>query len=237
MIVLNRRALKLEAKATLKGRWKEAVLLNLIPTIIMIIVAIFFAGFIVLVFSWTDFTNYSSYSSMSQSKGGSNGGGGIISGLLTTLFTVGISWTFLDLLRNPGREINPFKDATRSFRDSFFGPVIGLYFLQMIFVFLWTLLLIIPGIIKSYSYSQTYFIYYDTYTTTGERLRLTDCITASRRLMRGHKMALFVLDLSFILWHLLGMLTLGIGYLWIMPYITTTKAAFYKSIAETENGE
>lgn len=237
MMAMNRRVLKQEAKETLKGRWKDAVLLNLIPTAIMILAGIFFLSLFLIFFSWFDFTSYNSYSATGVENGASSGGSGLISGVLTALFTVGISWTFLDLLRNPGREINPFQDATRSFRDSFLGPVIGLYFLQAIFLFLWTLLFIIPGIIKGYAYSQTYFIYYDTYTTTGEKLRFTDCITASRQLMKGHKTELFILDLSFIPWHLLGMLTLGIGYLWITPYINTTKAAFYKKLAEDGNVE
>ncbi|MFC3634937.1 DUF975 family protein [Enterococcus rivorum] len=236
--MMNRKALKQEAKETLKGRWKEAVLLNLIPTAIMIIASIILVSLFMLFFSLFDFNSYSSYSSMDHANNASSsGGGGLISGLLTALFTVGISWTFLDLLRNPGREIRPFKDATRGFRDAFLGPIIGLYLLQAVFIFFWTLLFIIPGFIKGYAYSQTYFIYYDTYATTGEKLRFTDCITASRQLMKGHKMQLFILDLSFIPWYLLGILTFGIGFLWITPYVNTTKAAFYNTLAEAETIE
>lgn len=233
MRIMNRKALKQEAKDALKGRWKEAVLLNLIPTAIMIVAGIIVVGFFVFIFSLIGLSDYNSYSSTSG-NGGSGGGGGLISGLLTTLFTVGISWTFLDLLRNPGMKIEPFKDATRGFRDSFLGPIIKLYFFQAILVFLWTLLLIIPGIIKAYAYTQSYFIYYDRYSKTGEKLSFSESVTASRKMMKGHKMELFVLDLSFILWYILGALTLGIGYLWISPYINTTKAAFYKKLAEME---
>ena len=99
-----------------------------------------------------------------------------------------------------------------------------------IFTFLWSLLFIIPGIVKSYAYSQAYYIYYDTYQTTGQTPGYLDTITASRRIMDGHKGQLFWLDLSFIGWHLLAVLTLGIGYLWLSPYIAATKAAFYEEL-------
>ncbi len=57
-----------------------------------------------------------------------------------------------------------------------------------------------------------------------------DTITASRRLMKGQKGRLFWLDLSFIGWHILAILTIGIGYLWLNPYISATKAAFYEDL-------
>jgi len=92
------------------------------------------------------------------------------------------------------------------------------------------LLLVIPGIIKGYAYSQSYFIYYDVVTETGEKPKILDTITASRKLMDGYKGKLFWLDLSFIGWHILAIATVGIGYLWLNPYITATKAAFYEQL-------
>lgn len=112
----------------------------------------------------------------------------------------------------------------------FIGGIILLALLTAIFTTLWALLLVIPGIIKSYSYSQSYFIYYDIVTDTGEKPGVLDTITASRKLMDGYKGKLFWLDLTFIGWHILSMLTLGIGYLWLNPYISATKAAFYNEL-------
>ncbi len=103
----------------------------------------------------------------SNSTGGS--GGGLISGLFSALFGAGISWTFLDLLRGNKQEIRPFSDVFRGFSGVFALGIIVIYILSTIFVSLWALLFVIPGIIKSYSYSQAYFIYYDTYEQTGTR--------------------------------------------------------------------
>lgn len=98
-------------------------------------------------------------------------------------------------------------------------------FMVYIYTFLWGLLFIIPGIIKSYSYSMTYFISKDHPEYTVDK-----CIEESRRIMKGNKWRLFVLHLSFIGWAILCVLTLGIGFLWLTPYIQTTTIHFYEEI-------
>ncbi|ARO57692.1 Integral membrane protein [Bacillus cereus] len=102
-----------------------------------------------------------------------------------------------------------------------------LYLLVNLYLFLWTLLFIIPGIIKSFSYAMTYFIINDH-----PEYSLNQAITESRRMMDGHKMEYFILCLSFIGWFILSCITLGIGFLWLIPYFYTTSAAFYEEIAE-----
>ena len=89
------------------------------------------------------------------------------------------------------------------------------------------LLFIIPGIIKSFSYAMTYFIINDH-----PEYSINQAITESRRMMDGHKMEYFILCLSFIGWFILSCITLGIGFLWLIPYFYTTSAAFYEEIAE-----
>lgn len=89
---------------------------------------------------------------------------------------------------------------------------------------------IIPGDIKGLSYSQNYFIYYDTLTQTGKKPKLLDTITASRKLMYGYKTDLFCLKSSFIGWHILAFLILSIGYLWLNLYIFATEATFYNEL-------
>ena len=86
-----------------------------------------------------------------------------------------------------------------------------------IFVSLWSMLLIIPGIIAALSYSMTYYILADNPNMTASQ-----AITASKEMMKGYKGKLFLLYLSFIGWALLCPLTVGLGYLWLWPYITTT---------------
>lgn len=231
IIMKSNAELRAEARQTLKGRWKESVLMTVIPVLITIVVIA--AISIPLILFFGQFLNEPASFSNNYSTGADNsssGSSGVISGLITTFFTVAISWTFLDLLRGKKEIIRPFKDVFRTFRAPYALAVLVIYLLITIFQFLWTLLLIIPGIIKGYSYSQSYFIYYDTYIETGETPRYLDSITASRHLMNGFKAKLFFLDLSFIGWHILSLLTLGIGYLWLMPYIAATKAAFYREL-------
>ncbi|MBP1042146.1 DUF975 family protein [Vagococcus sp. BWB3-3] len=231
----TRSELKTEAKQMLKGRWGSAILLNLIPTLIALAIATIMGVTLYktltslgvtldsLATSTTDMTDVSG-------SGGTGGGSGFFGGLLAAVFSAGISWTYLDLLRNRKQTISPFSDAFRAFKSPFLWGVIALYVLTSLFTFFWALLLIIPGIIKSFAYSQSYFIYYDVYEETGNKMGFLDTITASRRLMNGHKMELFVLYLSFIPWYIVATLTLGIGYLWLNPYVSATTAAFYDNL-------
>jgi len=107
--------------------------------------------------------------------------------------------------------------------------IFKLGFLIGLFTALWSLLFYIPGIIKTFSYSQGFYIYFER-LNNGENpkeIRAMDCITQSRKLMNGQKGRLFLLELSFIGWGLLAILTLGIGMLWLLPYILMAQVAFY----------
>ena len=98
-------------------------------------------------------------------------------------------------------------------------------FLRGLYVFLWALLLVIPGIVKNYSYAMTPFIMAENPDMTAN-----EAITASRELMDGHKGELFILELTFFGWMLLNTLTLGLGSLALNPYMNATRAAFYKDL-------
>lgn len=97
--------------------------------------------------------------------------------------------------------------------------------LSSIYIFLWTLLLIIPGIIKSYSYALTPYILVEH-----PEMSANEAIEESMRLMDGHKFDLFYLQLSFIGWAILSILSLGLGFFWLIPYQMTAQAAFYRDI-------
>ncbi|MDR0771905.1 MAG: DUF975 family protein [Candidatus Peribacteria bacterium] len=96
---------------------------------------------------------------------------------------------------------------------------------MLLYIFLWSLLLVIPGIIKGYSYALVPYLLRDN-----KKLEYNDVITKSRKLMDGHKFNLFVLDLSFLGWAILALLSFGIGFFWLIPYIETTRAAFYEDL-------
>ena len=109
--------------------------------------------------------------------------------------------------------------------DDLFTPItldsipnrIALSALKTLYTFLWSILFIIPGIIKSYSYMLAELI-----SLQRPDMSANECITESRRLMNGHKMNMFILRLSFIGWDILCILTCGIGYIFLIPYINQT---------------
>lgn len=136
----------------------------------------------------------------------------------------GFSAFFLDIYRGSvpayGTLFQGFKEGSQGY-FRYLGTQLLLYVYQL----LWTLLLIVPGIIKSYSYSMTLFIMRDR-----PELEYNAAIEESMRLMQGHKMQLFLLDLSMVGWLLLSILTLGIGFLFLVPYNYTAHAAFYEDL-------
>ena len=102
--------------------------------------------------------------------------------------------------------------------------------LVYLYTILWTLLFIVPGIIKGLAYSLTPFIVKDN-----PQLSPNEAINLSMKMMKGHKFDLFYLYLSFIGWILLAILTLGIGLLWVIPYMQTAMAAFYLDVKNVYN--
>jgi uncharacterized membrane protein len=92
-------------------------------------------------------------------------------------------------------------------------------------ILLWLLLLIVPGIIAAISYSQTFFILAEDNT-----IRPSEAIEKSKKMMDGNKLKYFYLCLRFLGLGLLCILTLGIGFLWLAPYIQVTNAKFYDDI-------
>jgi len=117
-----------------------------------------------------------------------------------------------------------------AFSKDYFHKMCGML-LMNIYVILWTLLLIIPGIIMTFAYAMTPFILVDE-----PELPVDQAITKSRRMMRGHKFDLFCLYLSFIGWFFLCIMTCGIGFFWLMPYAKTAKAAFWEDLKSEYNG-
>ncbi|MBQ9784884.1 MAG: DUF975 family protein [Clostridia bacterium] len=108
------------------------------------------------------------------------------------------------------------------------GGTIILGLLTTLFTILWSLLFIIPGIIKSFSYAMAPYIKADHPEYTA-----TQALDESRRIMNGNKWRLFCLNLSFIGWLIVGALACGIGTLWVAPYMSAAQAAFYEEIKNT----
>ena len=97
--------------------------------------------------------------------------------------------------------------------------------LQSVYILLWSLLFIIPGVIATYSYAMTEFI-----LAENPDLTASEAIARSKEMMSGNRWRLFCLHFSFIGWDILSSLTLGIGNLWLRPYKQAANAAFYREI-------
>lgn len=133
-----------------------------------------------------------------------------------------IEWSFavafLKLGRGGGLNAG---DLFFGFND--YGRILGTMLLTELYTFFWSLLFVIPGIIKTYSYSMVPYILVDN-----PNVKFSEAITMSREMMNGKKWRLFCLELSFIGWILLIPLTFGIGSFFVMSYIQTAMAAFYE---------
>ncbi|WP_199620366.1 DUF975 family protein [Paenibacillus alkalitolerans] len=146
---------------------------------------------------------------------------GIIASLiLGGAFTYGLYAFFLEQARGRQPELAVMFSGFQKF-----GSTLVLYLLMIVFILLWTLLLIVPGIIASLRYSMAFFILHDNPGVSG-----MEAIRQSSEMMKGYKGKLFMLYISFIGWILLGIITLGIGFLWIIPYMQAALAAFYEQL-------
>lgn len=218
-MAVTRKELKDNAKQSLRGNWGWAIIVFLITAIIF--------GIFTGAGHWLDET-YINYDGTNIFYQFASPIGSI---LLWIGSFIGLSRNIAFLeVRDDQKEEKPYMAAFSVFTENRFGPELINFVLVSIFTFLWTWLLIIPGIIKAYSYSMTPYIVKDM-VASGKQVSATDGINASKELMKGHKMALFIFDLSFLGWNILAAITCGIGYLWVTPYYQTAKANFYRRIA------
>jgi uncharacterized membrane protein len=146
--------------------------------------------------------------------------GSIISFLISGALTLGLAIFFLALARGQEARLPMIFDGFQRF-----GTSLGAYFFINLFTFLWLLLLIIPGIIASLSYSMTYYIIADD-----PSIGCLDAIKRSKEMMRGMKWKVFCLSFRFLGWAFLCCLTLGIGFLWLVPYMNCSMAKFYEDV-------
>ena len=230
------------ARQALSGHWKSAVLAMLVyllciavPTVIIIAL---FGGFSEEALINEDF--------MSPGEGLST----IYSILVTGAFTFGITVYFLDLVREKKADLGQVFSGF-----GFFFKTLLLYIVMSIFIVLWSLLLIVPGIIASFRYSQAFYILADDPSKD-----VMQCIKESKEMMKGNKAKYFCLQLSFIGWYLLffavylitflggavisimapgafalslgimgvGLVALIIGGLILMPYVMAATTVFYE---------
>ncbi len=146
--------------------------------------------------------------------------GPIISLLVSGSFAIGISLFALSISRNKEASLEQLFEGFRKYSRSLVA-----YLIMAVFTLLWTLLLIVPGIVALISYSQTFFIMIDD-----ETISARDAIKKSMKMMYGYKWKYFCLKLRFIGWFLLSIITLGVGFLWLVPYMKVSAAKFYDDV-------
>lgn len=208
--------IKSEALALLKGNWKKAVVCTFVVFLICLLLYIPYFVAVDPAMAETDpvgYLNSFKWAYLTLLLGGLF----IASPLMIGLFG---SYRMFYRDRNDDLMRNTF-----SLGFSGYGRNVSCFFLMNLFIGLWSMLFFIPGIIKSFSYAMTPFILKDY-----PELSANQAINLSRRMMKGHKMDLFILYLSFFGWMVLACFTFGIGYLWLAPYMLLSTASFYEDV-------
>lgn len=202
--------LRLSARNALRGNWAKSVIATIVYLVVVAIIS---------ALTGTDNTNPAKMFSLS-------GVGLLVSILVAYPLELGFENSFKALYQNGDQNIlaNIFSIP----REHYSHYVWGMFLMQLK-IMLWTLLFVIPGIIKSFSYAMTPYLLVEH-----PEMPVAEAIQTSKRMMNGHKFDLFYLYLTFIGWFLLSIITCGIGFFWLVPYMTTAKAAFYTDLKNTE---
>lgn len=202
--------LRAQARERLEGQWGTFVLMTFLMLVIQTILQIpGYIGSLLEILSPENVLASLSFSNISN---------------ILSLLALPLSWGLtVSLLRNHREESVDLENLFDGFRGGRYTRVFCALFLVRLFTFLWALLLIIPGIMKAFSYALTPYILLDEPELTARQ-----AITRSCEIMEGRRWKLFCLYLSFIGWGILSLLTFGIGFLWLAPYMNASIAAFYE---------
>lgn len=202
--------LRAQARERLDGKWGTFVLMTFLMCVIQVLLQIpSYIGSLLEVLSPENAMASLSFSNISN---------------ILSLLALPLGWGLtVSLLRNHREESVDLENLFDGFRRGRYVRVFCALFLVNLFTFLWTLLLIIPGIMKAFSYALTPYILLDEPELTAKQ-----AISRSCEIMQGRRWKLFCLYFSFIGWGILCLLTFGIGFLWLAPYINASIAAFYE---------
>ena len=226
---MNRKYLKETSKQQIKGKIGTVFLMNFIMFAVSFAVSFVLSfilgliGGIILAATKPDPDNIKMISFVISSvcSGISSMTASVI---CVSAFSLGMVNVYLTIADNNTIKVS---DVFSGFKD--FWAAFKVVFLVGLFTFLWSLLFIVPGIIKSYSYSMSLYILSEDKSKSA-----LQCIRESKEITNGHKMDLFVLRLSFLGWIILGVITCGIANIYVTPYMCTTYANAYKSLKKPD---
>lgn len=151
----------------------------------------------------------------------------IITFALSAGFSFGTTKMFIGVTKDVNPEIEDI--LLVGFKNNYVRSLVTAL-LRSVYIFLWSLLLIIPGIIKAYAYSMSFYL-----LNKEPELQHSDAITKSKDYMNGHKMDIFLLHLSYIGWFFLSLFTAGILLLWVMPKLMTAQTLMFDEIYLEKN--
>ena len=197
------------ALSVLKGNWAPAVVCAIVYVLIAVVISVF------------------------QPSVATDDGVTGTQGAMSLVYMLLYIFVMLPIILGMYQTFNVlYTDGDNKLTSNMFKLAFGAYgrnlaamLLMSVFTLLWTLLFIIPGVIKTIAYSLTPYILKDFPELTPNQV-----INLSQKMMKGHKLDFFCLVLSFLGWALLCILTLGIGTLWLSPYVYTSFAAFYQDV-------
>ena len=236
-MIIDRTAVKLQAKQLIRESQPSMLTAALLYTLLTALI-----GWLSLRLTGVD-TNTMNEMLQLASEGNSeavmemmtkatpSAGASLIDSLLRlAMAVVGVGFSLF--VMNSVRRSQP---AIGNLLDGFgmFPRVLFLIILQIVFIFLWSLLLVIPGIIAAYRYSFAVYVMIDH-----PEMSAMDCLRESKRLTTGYKRQLFLLDLSFILWFLLTMIPV-VGYIaqvYVTPYMESARVLYYEQIRALQEG-
>ncbi len=138
--------------------------------------------------------------------------------------SIGYSRFNLDLVDEKDVRVGTLFDYFDEWKKAF-----GARILQSVYIFLWSLLFVIPGIMASFSYVMVSYV-----MAEHPELSAREALKESRRIMKGNRWRFFCMMFSFIGWNILTVFTLGIAGLWVVPYEQAAIAAFYRDITDTD---
>lgn len=151
----------------------------------------------------------------------------LVVSFFTSTLSVGFTYYVLKMVRE---EVVEREDLFKFVGNIL--PITAISILMVVFVFLGMILFIIPGIILALGYAMVFYLYVDNQDYTP-----MDYLNQSKELMRGYKWDYFVFELSFIGWILLGIITFGIGLIWVIPYVTIAQTIYYEDLKKIKEKE
>lgn len=159
----------------------------------------------------------------------SSTGTGILSACVSGIVCVGMIFTFMKMIVAQHSVVTSAEAAEKITFSSFLegietrwlSALLGSLW-NLLWVFLWSLLFVIPGIVKAYSYSMMFYV-----LAENPRIGAMKAMDISKVLTQGHKANLFVMDMSFLGWAFLCAISCGIGFVWLIPYMTMTETYAY----------